>query len=128
MLIEDISTFSTEADHWVRLTGDDTDSLIDSYELFYARRALALLKRKLGRKALLDLLQEEIAAGDAFLRDHLGHSGGSQATGTTVLSAHGISASEFVGWLGRAFAREDVMLADIRNTMRSTRSRAEEPI
>jgi|GEM_PF-1475658 len=98
-------------DHWVRLDGNDTDALIDGYELFSARRALALLKLKLGRVALLDLLREEISAGDSFLRHHLDRSRGDQATGTTVLRAQGISAAEFVGWLGRAFAREDVMLA-----------------
>jgi hypothetical protein len=53
----------------------------------------------------------EIAAGDAFLRAHLERSAGEQATGTTTLQAHGITAAEFTGWLARAFAREDVMLA-----------------
>lgn len=69
------------------------------------------MKRRLGRVRLLELLQQEIAAGDAFLRDHLARSDGREATGTTVLRAHGISAGEFGGWLARAFAREDVMLA-----------------
>lgn len=95
----------------VRLAGEDTDSTIDGFELFSARRALALLKRKLGRVQLLELLEDEIAAGDAFLRAHLGRSGGEQATGTTTLRARGVSAAQFGAWLGAAFAREDVMLA-----------------
>jgi hypothetical protein len=105
-----VSTTS-EAGQWVRLAGEDTDSGIDGFELFSARRALALLKGKLGRVRLLELLSDEIAAGDAFLRAHLERSAGEQATGTTTLRAHGITAAEFTGWLARAFAREDVMLA-----------------
>lgn len=96
---------------WVRLSGDDTDTAVDAMELFSARRALALLKARLGREPLLDLLREDIAAGDALFRDHLERSAGASATGTTVLHANGISAAEFVAWLSRAFAREDVMLA-----------------
>ncbi len=96
---------------WVRLAGDDSDRRIDAYELFSARRALALVKKKLGRERLLELLAEEISAGDEFLRSHVKRSAGQEATGTTTLRAHGITAAQFTGWLGRAFAREDVMLA-----------------
>lgn len=95
----------------VRLAGEDTDQTIDGFELFSARRALGLLKRTLGRERLLALLRDEIAAGDAFLRDHLARSGGRETTGTTTLRARGISAAAFGAWLGGAFAREDVMLA-----------------
>lgn len=111
MQSHDVTTRVVQTAPWVRLAGDDTDAAIDTMELFSARRALALLKAKLGREPLLDLLQEEIAAGDAFLGDHLERSAGASATGTTVLHANGISAAEFVAWLSRAFAREDVMLA-----------------
>ena len=105
------TTTAPTSQHWVRLDGDIGDGTIDGFELTSARRALALLKGRLGRVRLLELLQAEIAAGDAFLRDHLDHSDGQEATGTTVLRAHGISARQFGGWLGQAFAREDVMLA-----------------
>ena len=98
-------------EHRVHLDGDPGDGTIDGFELSSARRALALLKERLGRERLLELLQDDIAAGDAFLRDHLTRSGGQEATGTTVLRAHGISARQFGGWLGQAFTREDVMLA-----------------
>ena len=100
-----------KAESWVRLAGEDTDQTIDGFELFSARRALKLLKGNLGRERLLELLHDEIAAGDAFLRDHLERSAGAEATGTTTLRAHGITAAQFTGWLARAFAREDVMLA-----------------
>lgn len=95
----------------VRLDAQDTDATIDGYELFSARRALELLKRKLGRQRLLKLLADEIAAGDAFLRGHLERSSGEEASGTTTLRARGITAAQFGAWLGAAFAREDVMLA-----------------
>ena len=104
-------TTTSKSDQWVRLAGEETDAGIDGFELFSARRALALLKGKLGRDRLLELLSDEIAAGDAFLRAHLERSAGEEATGTTTLHAHGITAAEFTGWLARAFAREDVMLA-----------------
>ena len=102
---------TAKSGQWVRLAGEDTDASIDGFELFSARRALSLLKGKLGRIRLLELLSDEIAAGDAFLRGHLERSSGEEATGTTTLHAHGITAAEFTGWLARAFAREDVMLA-----------------
>jgi hypothetical protein len=105
-----MSTPST-AEQWVRLAGEDTDESIDRYELFSARRALKLLKGNLGRERLLEILRDEIAAGDAFLRDHVDRSAGQEATGTATLHAHGITAAQFGAWLGRAFAREDVMLA-----------------
>jgi hypothetical protein len=95
----------------VRPAGEHSDSTIDGFELFSARRALELLKRKLGRERLLELLADEIAAGEAFLRGHLERSAGAEATGTTTLRAHGITAAVFGAWLGAAFAREDVMLA-----------------
>jgi hypothetical protein len=101
-------------ERWVRIDGDEAgegDCTIDGYELFSAHRALALLKGRLGRERILELLREEIAAGDAFLRDHLARSGGAQATGTTVLRARGVSSGQFAAWLSRAFAREDVLLA-----------------
>ena len=94
-----MSSDSTDSlpEQWVRLEGDSNNGRIDSFELSSARRALALLKRRLGRVRLLELLEEEIAAGDAFLRDHLARSSGQEATGTTVLRARGITAQQFGG-------------------------------
>ena len=62
---------TSNAGPWVRLAGEHTDESIDSFELFSARRALKLLKGNLGRERLLELLRDDIAAGDAFLRGHL---------------------------------------------------------
>lgn len=102
---------TTAQQRWVRRAGDERDSTIDGFELFSAHRALTLLKSRLGRERLLELLSDDIAAGDAFLRDHLARSAGRESTGTTVLRARGISAAQFSGWLSRAFQREDVLLA-----------------
>jgi hypothetical protein len=95
----------------VRLAGEDSDASIEGFELVSARRALKLLKGNLGRARLLELLQDEIAAGNDFLRAHAEGSAGRERTGTTTLRAHGITAAEFTGWLSGAFAREDVLLA-----------------
>lgn len=96
---------------WVRLAGEGSDRSIDAYELFSARRALRLIKDELGRERLLALLADEVAAGTAFLRENVERSAGRTASGTTTLRAHGLSAAQFTGWLARAFAREDVMIA-----------------
>jgi hypothetical protein len=102
---------TSEAEHWVRLDGEDHDGSIDGFELVAAHRALALLKGHLGRQRLLDLLQAEIAAGTSYLRRQVESSAGQETTGTTTLRAYGISAVQFTGWLSRAFGREDVLLA-----------------
>jgi hypothetical protein len=96
---------------WVRLDGEDHDGTIEAFELFSARRALGLLKHKLGRLRLLELLQEEIEAGNAFLRAQVQLSAGQEITGTTTLRARGITAAQFTDWLSRAFGRENVLLA-----------------
>jgi hypothetical protein len=96
---------------WVRLAGAPDDSTIARFEVRAARRALALLKAKLGRERLLELLADEITAGEAYLRDQVARSAGEELTGTTTLHAHGITAAQFTGWLSQAFGREDVLLA-----------------
>lgn len=96
---------------WVRPAGEDRDTSIDTFELSSARRALRLLKTNLGRERLLELLHDEIEAGTAFLRENVERSAGRVASGTTTLRARGLSAAQFTGWLSRAFAREDVMIA-----------------
>lgn len=106
-----MTTTTHAPQRWVRLEGEDHDATIDGFELFSARRALKLLKDKLGRERLLELLHQEIQAGDDHLRDHLKRSAGQEVTGTTVLRARGITAAHFTAWLSRAFGREDVLLA-----------------
>ncbi len=105
------SSTATISSAWVRLTGDHDDSAIARFEVRAAQRALALLKAKLGRERLLDLLADEIAAGEAYLRDQVARSAGEETTGTTTLHAQGLTAAQFTGWLSQAFGREDVLLA-----------------
>ncbi len=95
----------------VHLAGEDSDATIDRLELRSARRALGLLKGKLGRARLLEVVQDEVSLGDAFLREHVQRSDGQQTTGTTTLRAYGISAAQFTFWLMQAFGREDVLVA-----------------
>ncbi|WP_410631674.1 hypothetical protein [Amycolatopsis sp. cmx-4-83] len=107
----DTATTSSTTAKWVRLAGEADDTAIERFEVRAAQRALALLKAKLGRERLLDLLADEIAAGEAYLRDQVERSAGEETTGTTTLHAHGITAGQFTDWLSRAFGREDVLLA-----------------
>ncbi len=96
---------------WVRRQGDLDDQPINHFELTSARRALRLLKSKLGRERLLELLKDEITAADAFMHQALHRFAGQQACETVQLRAHGISAAAFGRWLAASFDREDVMLA-----------------
>ncbi len=96
---------------WVRRLGDVDDRPILQFELTSARRALRLLKSKLGRERLLDLLKDEIDEADAFMHQALQQSAGQQASGTVQLRAHGICAAAFGRWLGVSFDQEEVMLA-----------------
>lgn len=100
-----------EAGQWVRLSGEDRDRSIERFELISARRALKLLKFKLGRTPLLELIHDEIAAGDVYLHERVDRSAGQATTDTTVLRAHGTTTAQFTGWLSQAFRREDVPLA-----------------
>lgn len=104
-------TSTIESSARVHLAGEQDESTIERFEVRAAQRALALLKARLGRERLLDLLADEIAAGEAYLRDQVAHSAGEEMTGTTTLHAHGITAGQFTGWLSRAFGREEVLLA-----------------
>ncbi|MDQ2758120.1 MAG: hypothetical protein M3Y71_16465 [Actinomycetota bacterium] len=104
-------TATTLTDPTVRLAGEDRDDTIEGYELRAARRALSLLKSTLGRERLLELLSAEIAGGTAYLREHVERSAGEEISGTTVLRAHGTTATGFTGWLAQAFGREDVLIA-----------------
>ncbi|WP_375423048.1 hypothetical protein [uncultured Friedmanniella sp.] len=105
-----VATMSTTGPS-VRLNEETDDSSITGFEVVAARRALALLKRRLGRERLLELLRDEVAAGTTFLRTNVERSAGQQITGATRLRARGIGANAFAGWLSTAFGREDVLLA-----------------
>lgn len=92
------------------VSGPTGSGNIDEFELFYARRALKLLKARLGREGLLDLLAADIEEGNAFLREHALASEGRFQQGTTVLSATDLTAGEFVAWMNEAFSDQKVLL------------------
>ncbi|RKR75935.1 CocE/NonD family hydrolase [Frondihabitans australicus] len=95
----------------VRLDGHTDDASILGHELFSARRTLALLKGRLGRERILDLLAPEIRASDEAMRTAVDASEGRELSGSTTLLARGITAGQFGGWLAASFDREDAMLA-----------------
>ncbi|GJF33641.1 hypothetical protein KNE206_63410 [Kitasatospora sp. NE20-6] len=92
-------------------SGPAGNESIDDFELFYSRRAMARLRTRLGRQGLLDLLAADIEEGNAFLRESALASDGSFRGGTTVLTTRGLTSGEFLGWMDKAFADEDILLA-----------------
>ncbi|MGN5632118.1 hypothetical protein [Streptomyces sp. AC154] len=91
----------------VTLASGPTGGSIDDFELFYARRALERFRTRLGRQGLLDLLAEDIEAGNAFLRESARTSEGVFKSGTTVLTTQGIASGEFLAWMDEAFAGDE---------------------
>ncbi|NED84962.1 hypothetical protein G3I76_33330 [Streptomyces sp. SID11233] len=91
----------------VTLASGPTGGSIDDFELFYARRALERFRTRLGRQGLLDLLAEDIEAGNAFLRESARTSEGAFKSGTTVLTTQGITSGEFLAWMDEAFAGDE---------------------
>ncbi|MFG2673490.1 hypothetical protein ACPXCP_10175 [Streptomyces sp. DT20] len=91
----------------VTLASGPTGGSIDDFELFYARRALERFRTRLGRQGLLDLLAEDIEAGNAFLRESARTSEGAFKSGTTVLTTQGIASGEFLAWMDEAFAGDE---------------------
>ncbi|MEU3733850.1 hypothetical protein AB0E81_31295 [Streptomyces sp. NPDC033538] len=85
---------------------------VDDFELFYARRALSRFRTRLGRQGLLELLAEDIKEGNAFLRESARASDGSFTAGTTVLTTHGLTSSEFLAWMDKAFAADENALLE----------------
>ncbi|HEY0813394.1 MAG TPA: hypothetical protein VGE11_08915 [Pseudonocardia sp.] len=72
---------------------------------------LAQVKSLLGRQGLLNLLNEEIEKGNAFLREMAELSDGELRSTTVVLAARGLKAFQFLQWLGKAFDEERALLA-----------------
>ncbi|MCX5214755.1 hypothetical protein OG689_36800 [Kitasatospora sp. NBC_00240] len=93
------------------VSGPSGTGSIDDFELFYARRAVARFRERLGRQGLLDLLAADIEEGNAALRESARTSDGSFTGRTTVLATQGLTSGEFLGWMGKAFSDESVLLA-----------------
>ena len=75
------------------VSGPAGGSTIDDFEIFYARRALRRLKTLIGRDGLLQLLADDIEAGNSFMREHAVQSNGEFRGATTVMAVEGLKAS-----------------------------------
>lgn len=92
-------------------SGPTGGNSVADYELFYARRALAHMKKVIGRQGLLDLLADDLKEGEDFLREYAEKSNGEVRPATTVLAVTGMTASEFTDWMDQAVTNEATMLA-----------------
>lgn len=81
------------------------------FEVGFARRALAMLKARLGSAGLVDLLREDIATGNDFMRECVKRSHGEWKPATVQLRARGITSGQFGGWFHHALSDEAAMLA-----------------
>lgn len=80
------------------VSGPKTSGTTQDHELFFARRALALLKSRLGSDGLKKLLEPDIARADEWWQEKIQASGGQFIPCVTTLSATGISATQFMTW------------------------------
>jgi hypothetical protein len=72
---------------------------VDDYELFFARRALGLIKKRLGLQRILKLLAADIAEGDEFLRNLLAESNSEWIPAATELRVDGLDWAHFGNWM-----------------------------
>lgn len=83
----------------------------DLDELFFARRALSLLKSRLGRENIKRLLAEDIEAGNTFWEKAVQDSQGKPMVRFSVtLFAPDLKASDFLGWFKGNLTNLPVML------------------
>ena len=93
------------------LRGHKSSSSTDQLELMFARRALALLKTRLGSEGLKDLLASDIAKAESYWRQKLAESDGKFRETSIKLTATGLSAEQFLTWFKRHVENMPVMLA-----------------
>jgi uncharacterized protein len=93
------------------VSGPTAPGTIDSYELFFARRALALIKERLGREGILEMLEGDIKLGTEFFREMLAAADGRWQECITELRVEGLGLVEFSGWMAENFHNEKTLLA-----------------
>lgn len=103
------STAEVYADMSVEIdvrTSEDTfdESVVDRWELEAARRALRNLKTLVGKQGMVDLLAEQIEAGDQFHRDLVAASGGTFRESRTEFTVRGLTGTELATWFQELFA------------------------
>lgn len=83
----------------VRTMGRTADeSVVDQWELKAARRALRNLKSVAGGQVMMDLLAEQIEAGDRFHHDLIAASGGGYRESRTAFAVRGLGGTELAEW------------------------------
>ncbi|MFI0483720.1 hypothetical protein [Actinomadura sp. 9N215] len=83
----------------VRTLGATFDeSAVDRWELKAARRALKNLKTVADGQVMMDLLAEQIDAGDRFHRELVEASGGTYRESRTEFTVRGLSGTDLAGW------------------------------
>ena len=80
------------------VSGPKTGGTKEDHELFFARRALALLKSRLGTQGLMDLLAEDTALADDYWERIILESKDEWQLCSITLRATGISAVDFLSW------------------------------
>jgi hypothetical protein len=93
------------------ITGLTSKKSTESFELTFSRRALALLKTRLGSQGLKDLLASDIAQAERYWRQKLADSDGKFRECSVKLSATGLSAEQFLTWFKSHVEDMPVMLA-----------------
>lgn len=93
------------------VAGPTSPGTTADWELFFARRALANLKSRLGQQALLELLEPDTAASAETLKAWADSSRGQWRPAATQLQFHGISAGEFVSYFMSITGEQPKLLA-----------------
>lgn len=93
------------------ISGSSSPGTVDDHELFFARRALRLLKERLGSKGLKTLLADDISRANEFWKSLTSSGDTTYAPFSITLQAQGISASEFLSWFKTNTSNLPVMLA-----------------
>jgi hypothetical protein len=84
---------------------------VADWELYFARRALAKLKARLGHEAMVELLAEDIEAGNRAVGGWAAASEGRWRPAETRLRISGLSAGEFMTYFHSIFDDRPAMLA-----------------
>lgn len=81
------------------------------YELFFARRALAMLKSRLGRERLIDLLRPDTDQTEARFAEWVAESNGQYRLAAAHIRVSGLSIEEFLAYFESIRREEPKMLA-----------------
>ncbi|HXB86086.1 hypothetical protein [Mycobacterium sp.] len=93
------------------VSGPTSPGTVGDWELFFARRALAMLKSRLGREGLLELLKPDLDDSAEHFRAWVAASEGKWRPAQTELRVKGISAAEFLAYFHSAIPDQPRLLA-----------------